>query len=322
MHCEDYDEPGEDPEGGYGGGGGGGYGEGEQDPPPPPPGQVEELLTVEDFEAFLDNDDASVIAAFQQKEIVDPNAVMPEGWDEDEDGPWEAPAIEHPTLTSFNAISGSTYGFRYAYTTASEVLAKIKCKTSGLFLYKSPKFLSKEHGDKPRERFPSEKLNEGAVSKWLKAKAQPLVGQYSSTTKDRYTGPVLVIFLSLDFGKNEKSINYVLKRARKAAVGLKGKLSIAVASVTDLSYELSDYGLKSTHPASEILMGIADGSDYYGSDSDAFSAKAMQAFADSFLKGELTPYVKPDEPPPSSDEEEPPMDDEDGEGEEGDKEEM
>jgi hypothetical protein len=66
------------------------------------------------------------------------------------------------------------------------VLAHMKAKSNGLYLYRSPKFVSKEHGDRPRERFPSDKLSESAVSNWLSAKAQPLVGLYSSTTKDRY----------------------------------------------------------------------------------------------------------------------------------------
>jgi len=279
---------------------------------------------VEDFDAFLDDNDASVIAAFPAKEITDPSAVTPDGWDEDEDGEWEAPTIEHPTLTSFNTLSGSLYGYRTAYTTAPDVLAKLKCKSSGLFLYRSPRFVSKEHGDRPRERFPSDKLTESAVTSWLSAKAQPLVGQYSSTTKDRYKGPVLVLFMNLDFEKNAKQVNYVLKRARMAAVGLKGKLSIAVASASDMSYDLGDYGLTSSKPNTEILMGIKAGSDFYGSEAEAFSAATMQAFADSFLKGELTPYVKPEpEDPPPSDEDEPPEgDDEEGEDPEGDKEEM
>ena len=56
------------------------------------------------------------------------------------------------------------------------------------------------------QRFPSATLSETTVSNWLGEKAQPLVGQYSYTTKTRYLGsmsspkqPVLVVFLNLDF---------------------------------------------------------------------------------------------------------------------------
>ena len=73
-------------------GGGGGYGEEEEeeDPPPAPAGDgaARELSSVADLEAFMDDNDASVVGAFLEKEMPDPAAVMPEDWDEDEDGTW------------------------------------------------------------------------------------------------------------------------------------------------------------------------------------------------------------------------------------------
>ncbi|KAL1523855.1 hypothetical protein AB1Y20_018776 [Prymnesium parvum] len=319
--CEPYGEEGEEPypgegEEGYGGGEGGGYGGEDEMPPPPPPDSTQELTSLAEFEAFIDNMDASVIAAFTQKQIVDPKASMPDGWDTEEDGEWEPPVIENPTLTSFNTISTNIYGYRYAFTTSPEVLEKLKCKNSGLFLYRSPKFVSVKDGDRPRERFPSATLTESAVSNWLAAKAQPLVGMYSPTTKDRYKSAVLVVFMNLDFEKNAQSVQYVLKRARKAAAALKGKLSIAVGSLSELSYELSDFGLTSNKPTADILMGIRDGANHYsGSDffsqsgeSAGFSGKTLSMFADAYVAGSLTPYVKPDEPTGGD---EPPAEDED-----------
>ena len=68
-------------------------------------------------------------------------------------------------------------------------------------------------------------------------------------------------------------------------------------------------------------MGIKTSSDYYGADeATKFSATTLDAFAQAFLKGELTPYVKP-EPPPAEDsgggddDDAPPYDD-DADGEE------
>ena len=45
-----------------------------------------------------------------------------------------------------------------------EVLEKLKSKKGGLYLFRSPKFVSAEHGDKPRERYPSDKWTESGVS--------------------------------------------------------------------------------------------------------------------------------------------------------------
>mmetsp|Transcript_61375 Transcript_61375/g.102151 ORF Transcript_61375/g.102151 Transcript_61375/m.102151 type:complete len:349 (+) Transcript_61375:81-1127(+) len=292
AYCQDDDG---DMSGGYGDDAYGGGGGEDEAPPAETHGgeELQELYSLSDFEAFIDNADASVIAAFTAKEITDPKAVIPEGWDEEEDGEWEPETIEHPELSTFKKISTNVYGYRYAYTTEPEVLAKLKSKNGGLFLYRSPRFVSSEHGDRPRERYPSATLNEQAVANFLSAKAQPLVGQYSSTTKDRYKSSVLVIFMNLDWEKNKQGIQYVLKRARKVAVGLKGKLAFAVAHASDMSYDMSEFGLTSTKPNTEILMGIHSGSDYYSSPSDAFSAKALTEFADSYLAGELSPYVKP-----------------------------
>ena len=272
-------------EGGYGEDGG--YGGEEEEAPPPPPGEVVEITTVADLDAFIDNEDASVVGAFTAKEMKDPTAQLPEGWDTEEDGEWEAPVIENPALTSFNQIAGSSYGYRFAYTTADEVLEKLsKKKAGGLYLFRSPKFLSTEQGDRPRERFPSDKLSESAVSNWLTAKAQPLVGLYSSSTSSRYTGPTAIIFMNLDFDTNAKGVNYVLKRARKAAKALKGKISVAVARLSDMNYELADYGLESNKPKSDVLVGIKvpgkGGSEakFYGSDK-AFSGDALTSFAEA-----------------------------------------
>lgn len=306
AHCQPDDED----EGGYGGedsggmgegGGGGGYGGEDEDAPPPPAGDARELTSVEEFDLFLDDNDASVIGAFLTKEMPDPSGVKPEGWDDDEDGEWSPETITNPALTAFNAITGETYGYRWAYTTTPEVLAKLKAKSEGLYLYRSPRFLSKEHGDRPRERFPSSTLSQSAVSNWLAAKAAPLVGLFSSDTKERYVGgavrgskpAVVVVFVNLD---NAKGMQYALKRVRKVAVAHKGKLSFALANLGDSKYDMEDYGLTSKS-TSDLRMGImhrASAKDeFYGATTD-FSEKALSAFAASFLAGELTAHVKPE----------------------------
>lgn len=288
------------------------YGGGEdEEPPPPAGGEPRELLSVADFEEYLAETplDPSVVAAFTAKEVLDPAATMPEGWDVEEDGDWQAPMIENPALTSLNSIASTVHGYRYAYTTAAEVLTLLKTKKSGLYVFRAQALVSKEHGDRPRERFPSDKWSEDGVSNWLQAKSQPLVGHYSAATRSRSAHavddmPTLIIFLNLDMEGNAKGVNYVLKRARKAAVALKGKMRIAVA--TNDNIELADFGLKLKSVKSDLHMAISAGDDRYGApEGTAFSAAALDAFASQYLKGELTPYVKPDEPdpPPAGDDE-------------------
>lgn len=299
-------------------GGEGGYGGDDEDPPPPPPedesGGGQELTSIEDFDAFLDNDDASVICAVTTKMMPDPLGVKPDEWDDEEDGEWNAEEIINPVLKKFQYASQEMYNFRFAWTTAPDVLEKLKVKSSGIFLYRSPKYVSKEHGDRPRERFPSDTFAESTLTSWVKSKAQPLVGKWSYATKERYekAKAVLIVFMNLDFDKNAKGVAYALKRARKAAVELKAKgISVAVASSSELSYELQDFGLESKSAASDLLMGIKAGDDHYGS-TEAFSGPALLSFAESFLKGELTAHVKP--PPPPIDDIDGAGDDDAGEG--------
>ena len=118
-------------------------------------------------------------------------------------------------LTTFNSISSTLYNYRFAFTSSPEVMAKLKCKKNGLFLYRAPKFVSVKDGDRPRERFPSDTLTQSAVANWIAAKAQPLVGQFSHSTKERYKNPTLIIFMNLDFDKNAKV--RARARARNAA---------------------------------------------------------------------------------------------------------
>ena len=113
-------------------------------------------------------------------------------------------------------------------------------------------------------------------------------------TKSRYTGPTLVIFMNLDFVVNAKSVQYVLKRARKAAAPLKGKLTIALANLSDMTFDMREFGLESTKSV-DILMGITAGGQYYAAPADtSFTGATLAEFGRAFLAGELTPYEKPE----------------------------
>ena len=90
--------------------------------------------------------------------------------------------------------------------------------------------------------------------------------------------------MNLDFKANNKSVQYVLKRARKAALAYKGKLAVAVAHLSENNYELEEYGLTSTSMTNDILMGVRTGSisgagyKYHPmEEGTAFSAPALTA---------------------------------------------
>jgi len=283
---------GEDDGGGMGGMGGlggmggmgGGYGEGPTPPPPPP---SEEIVGLEALEAFVDNDDCSIIGAFQSE--------------------------EDEAFEEFQTISSSMqYDWRWAHTTDPEVLTKLKVKSSAVFLYRSPKYVSDKHGDRKRERFPSTKLSESAMKIWMNKNSQPLVGQYTYTSKDRYLSkkiPVVIIFFDINWEKNPKGTAYFVNRARKIGKEFAGKLSFAVASIKDFDYQLTDFGLEAEDKAHDVRIGLLhkEGTDelYYGCDSEKFSSDILLKFATDYLAGELEPHKRTDtsSPPPSHDDE-------------------
>jgi protein disulfide isomerase family A protein 3 len=261
--------------------------------PPPPPS--EDLDDYEALEAFIDNEDCSIIGAFQS---------------EDDDA-----------FADFQGIAQSmAYDWRWAHTTDEEVLAKLKVKTSAVFLYRSPKYISDKYGDRKRERFPSTKLSESALRIWMTKHAQPLVGQYTYTTKDRYLAkkvPVVIIFFDINWEKNPKGTAYFVNRARKIGTQFKGQLNFAVASIKDFDYQLSDFGLAAEDKAHDVRIGLLhkEGNEelYYGSESEKFSSDILLKFATDYLAGSLEPAKRQDLSMPP-----PPMDEDGGDVDEGD----
>jgi len=147
---------------------------------------VHDLSTVRQdaLEAFIDNEDCSIIGAFQSE--------------------------EDEAFAEFQEIAGSMqYDWRWAHTTDAEVLTKLKVKNSAVFLYRSPKYISDKYGDKKRERYPSTKLSESGLKNWMTKNAQPLVGQYTYSTKDRYLAkklPVVIIFFDINWPTTRKEL--------------------------------------------------------------------------------------------------------------------
>merc|ERR1712087_113527 len=160
---------------------------------------------------------------------------------------------DEEAFADFQSITQSMqYDWRVAHTTSKDVLEKLKVKKNAVLLYRSPRYLSEKYGDRKRERFPSTKLTESSMKNWLLSNAQPLVGQYTYNSKARYLAkklPVVIIFFNINWAGDAKGAGYVLNRARKVAAAFAGKLSFAVAA-------LSDYGLKSEDSKHDVRVGL------------------------------------------------------------------
>mmetsp|Transcript_20419 Transcript_20419/g.64474 ORF Transcript_20419/g.64474 Transcript_20419/m.64474 type:complete len:426 (-) Transcript_20419:440-1717(-) len=254
----------------YGGGGGG-----------PPPMELKELIALEDFDEFLNDEDASVVGFFEK---------------------------EGDDLEAFKSTAESLqYDFRFAWTTSEEILAKYKYKSAAV-VFKSPRFTSDKY-DKPKARFPGASFsNSDALKIFVREKSLPLVGQFTYKTKSRYTDrgmPIVKVFFDVDYELNPKGSNYYVNRVRKVAADYIGKLSFTIAAISDYSYETSDYGLELEANKKQVGVGIEDGDKRYGMVGKDFSVNTLKEFVESFIKGELKPtkVIEPYVPPPPAEEE-------------------
>jgi protein disulfide isomerase family A protein 3 len=211
------------------------------------------------------------------------------------------------------AAADAQWDYRFAFTTAEEILAKYKYK-SAVVAFKPPRFTS-EKVEKTKARYPGASLaNSDALKIFLREKTLPLVGKFTYKTKERYTGrglPVVKVFFDVDYELNPKGSNYYVNRVRKVAEEFADKLSFSIASLQDYSYDTADYGLSVEAGKKQVGVGIDDGRKRFGMVGKDFSVDNLKAFCQSFLAGELTPnkVVEDYTPPPPS-----PGGDEDEEG--------
>mmetsp|Transcript_4443 Transcript_4443/g.11498 ORF Transcript_4443/g.11498 Transcript_4443/m.11498 type:complete len:433 (+) Transcript_4443:39-1337(+) len=232
---------------------------------PPPATELKELTTAEEFDSFLDNEDASVVGFF---------------------------AEEGDALDAFKSSAQTlAYDFRFAYTTSAEVLSKYKYKSAAV-VFKPPRFVNDKY-DKPKARFPGTNFsNSDALKIFLREASLPLVGQLTYNTKERYSArgiPLVKVFFDVDYTLNPKGSNYYVNRVRKVAAEYVGKLSFAIAAIKDYSWETSDYGLSLEEGKKQVGVGIEDGDKRYGMGEEEFSVVNLKAFCEKFLAGELEP---------------------------------
>merc|ERR1711865_687122 len=295
----------------------GGEGEGEEPSPEPVPARI--LETEADFDSFLDDDDAAVVGFFEPPAKVegetedgmvpDLNAQTPEDWDSEEDGPWAAPLVpRQATLQEvYGELASRQTKFRWAVTNSPALLQQHRLKNA-VAVFKSPRFVSTKHGDRPRARYPGSTFEqEGALLDFVTQNSQPLVGMLTASSQHFYEAkglPVLTLFSEADFQNNRKNSNYFLNRLRKVAVKFKSRIVFSMASKTLgpdsnlipslTSFELANYGVKLESGWDAVGTGImhndmkggAQVPSYYWMASK-FSVDNLEKFCSQYLEGKL-----------------------------------
>ena len=234
---------------------------------------VQSLFTAADFDAFLDNDDAGVVGFFE-------------------------PATGE-AQRAYETFARKQSKYRWAVTNSAPLLQQHRL-TNALVVFKSSRFVSTEHGDKLRARYPSSSLaHETALLDFIASHSQPLVGMLSPNSQDFYDSmielPLLTLFCEPDFTNNPKNSRYYLNRLRKAAVKFKGRLVFAMASKQQFGHQLADYGTRIEDGWDAVGVGIKHTEwrssglvpSYYWMHA-GFSIENLLLFCQDYLDGKLT----------------------------------
>jgi len=165
-------------------------------------------------------------------------------------------------------------------------------------MMQSPKLATKME---PSEKaYPETLDNVDKMKTWLYDNIHGLAGYRKSANTAQFKNPLVVVYYDVDYVKNPKGSNYWRNRVIKAAKELSEqgkKIQFAVSSSSEMSHELSEYGL--TPPTDKPVVAGRDADDQKFVLSGEFSIEALQKFAVDLLEGKLEPHMK-SEPVPTS----------------------
>jgi len=147
--------------------------------------------------------------------------------------------------------------------------------------------------EKPKARYPGNHVDEGALTKFFKKNALPLVGQKTWKSNDRYESsglPTLTLFTEVDLEKNAKGFDYYANRLRKVAEEYKDKMLFNIGDKSDFAYVLDDFELE-LPDKKDVGVGIKLVDHYYKME-ESFSVDNLKLFIEKYLAGSLTPKIK------------------------------
>ena len=263
---EDEDYGMGDPYGGYGDGyGGDPYGGGA------PKVEIRDVKTSTDLKEFLEErggKEAALVGFFDEESNAE-------------------------DLEIFKEVAGTVNGIKVALATTKELLEENKYDGCAVILHRPVKTVSQKY-ERAKSRYPSKKLKHETLEKFIYEKSVPLVGEksaYTGVIYDKQRLPVVTLFAdNADLDKNEKQFNYYANRMRKVANDYKNELIFAIASKSDYSYELDDYGL-SLPSRNDVGVGIREGTSFFKM-SDPFGIENLNKFIKAYKAGEITPKIK------------------------------
>jgi len=226
------------------------------------------LSSLADYEKYLEHNDHSIIGYFDS----------------------DSHSLKNDLVRVADQLSEK---FRFAYTTAKEVLEKVGY--SNKIVVHQPKRLQSKFED-------AFSVVEGVgdkIKSYIQEKIHGLVGHRTPSNINDYTKPTVVIYYNVDYVRDTKGTNYIRNRILKVAKKLADenvKVRFAVSNAEEFRHELNEFGVNDIQKDGKYVLARGAADQKYKMSGD-FSYEALEEFARQVVSGTLEPYLKSQEIP-------------------------
>ncbi|XP_063781946.1 protein disulfide-isomerase A3 [Pseudophryne corroboree] len=239
-----------------------------------------DLRSVEEFEKFTADADASVVGFFRDLYGT----------------------VHSEYLKAANTLREK---HRFAHTDESELVNKYDSNGEGIVLFRPPRLANKFEDSSVA--FPAdEKITSPKIKTFIQDNIFGLCPHMTEDNRELIQGKdLLVAYYDVDYEKNPKGSNYWRNRVMMVAkkfVDAGHKLSYAVADRKAFAHEVAEFGLE-VGAAAVPVVGIktAKGEKYVMHEEFSRDGKALERFLEDYFAGNVKRYLKSEPIPQDND---------------------
>jgi protein disulfide isomerase family A protein 3 len=221
------------------------------------------LDSLADYEKFLEHNDHSIIGYFDS----------------------DSHSLKNDLIKVADQLSEK---FRFAYTTAKEVLDKAGHLNK--IVAHQPKRLQSKFED----AFAVVQGSSDKIKSYILEKIHGLVGHRTPSNILEYPKPLVIVYYNVDYVRDTKGTNYIRNRILKVAKKLADenvKVQFAISNAEEFRHELSEYAVDDVKKDGKYVLARGPNDQKYKM-SDDFTYEALEEFARNVAKGTLEPYLK------------------------------
>jgi len=224
-----------------------------------------ELLTVEDAEKFLNNNEHSVVGFFK--------------------------SASSNLAAEFKKVADQlAENYRFAHTSNPDVLAKYNHEDQ-VVVYQPPRLQVKLE---PVENVYGGSEKSSDIKRFIQTELHGIVGHRTMGNAQDFKNPLVVVYFNVDYVKDAKGSNYVRNRVIKVAQKLRDenlKVRFAISNVEEFRGELGEFGVDSPSNDRKYVLGRGANDEKYKFEGE-YSVENLEKFARDLLAGNLEQFLK------------------------------